>query len=1324
MQTAQQARMSYSKLGVRSTREFINPRPIDLSELRFSKDAIVHQITFWDDARFPDDVYMNRFDAKPYHLGVKELSDDYPGVRRRNLDSKFRKQERSVGNLTPLIKPIESFNNRPTVVNYSHLFDYYSFRGNAAAATLGHYEAILTTMVDTVRQMARITDKLQYVYLNISLDDHDVSEYRKLLKLGPTRQAAHLNNFEDYMAMKVTEWVVYGKGPLRRLGSVSDVFVIIKSKARGYLYLSNMLQSILQGSETEISKEYKIQLAGTLDEETRFSAMRNIFNNVKKVTTSANKIMMDEEGEVIEPEPVIEPIVINEAVETEAPESEEQYIRLIEEDLAAEPITIDSDIKRFQKALEQNAEVMVDNVPLTELTHIPEPAKKLTKKVFIKGDNIIGNRGMGESVLPNIDREYIENGANVHMMKVLNAFKPSGLVLVGVERDEFEDITGGYVQYKAKFNMANGGASTEIIRVPKVDTEGFYTTNNTKYRMRRQAVDHPIRKIGPKRVALSSYYGTLMIDGPKLAVDDKIAALSRKIKPLELLSDYNIIRNDVYDPRLEINDLYSRIAKEFEIIEFKKLKILLNFKYKKETTDTHKGYVNVGTKAGRAILLKDETFYIAGPKVHTPVGDIFDLLELEMTKRPVDVATLNVLGSRVYVGVLLSYLYGITKLLKRLKVKSTIYPANKRVERPNEPNILLKFSNGQLLITNLSKTAEMILQGLVKYQDKIKLKNYADLDSRDSYMDITSKDLQIRHIREFNLIDKQFVDPITEEVLEYLGHPTWFRDLLIKAIDLLNTNDYPSSADARFTRYRGYERLAGAAYAQIAKHLRVANNAINRKQRRLAMSPYAVWQMIQEDDSNKPGEETNPLGWMKEQEAVTVSGMNGRTSGTLTMEVRKFHPSMVGTIAEFVPDDGNVGMVSYLTANPHIDNIYGIPEQVEGDINKEYARNYSSGFNFMPSIINDDHKRISFASIQNTHTIAMEKMELPYVRTGYEFVIPHRVGKTFCQMAPESGKVLSVGKFGIKVEYTSGKKAGFEAGVLFSKAEGTLYPSELVTNLKEGDKFKEGDPIVWNDKFFEYDIFAKRLGYRHTQMVTLALLEGEQTYEDSCAVSNKFIQGVSSKVTKLRDIKVNFKDLLHDVLKPGTDVKSVDYLMIIQEAATAGLNIKDADLRASLSNLTQNAPKAKYDGKIDRIEVYYNGNKEDMSESLKTLADASDRVLKKRATDADKKYFSGKVTSNYRSRGNTLHEGEAEIRVFVEVTDNIGNSDKIVFAHQLKTTVGEIETPTVTEDGTEIDVKFSRIAVDARIVGSFDEIALIGTCLDLTPPKIEELWNK
>ena len=46
-----------------------------------------------------------------------------------------------------------------------------------------------------------------------------------------------------------------------------------------------------------------------------------------------------------------------------------------------------------------------------------------------------------------------------------------------------------------------------------------------------------------------------------------------------------------------------------------------------------------------------------------------------------------------------------------------------------------------------------------------------------------------------------------------------------------------------------------------------------------------------------------------------------------------------------------------------------------------------------------------------------------------------------------------------------------------------------------------------------------------------------------------------------------------------------------------------------LRNLSKSAPKSSINGVIDKVEVFYNGDKEDMSESLMKIANASDNKL-------------------------------------------------------------------------------------------------------------------
>ena len=914
-------------------------------------NVLVHQLIFWGDNNYPDPVYLKRFKKKPYHLNVLEFSTPPSNAKPFGSHSRIVAEEKRVSDITPLLRPLDSFSSRPVIINYSNLERVYKFTGNVALANMGKWEATLDTMVQTVKKTARQTDKPQYVYLNLPTSTEAKPNFVRLFSKAPSVLSRSFTTFEKYIEFKLAEWVIKGEGVLTGLGNIDNVYIILKIGNKGYLYLSQVLHSITQDIDFTPPEDYRLNGISYVNETVRRDMFNTMFNKITpEIDNVAKPIVLDEEGDVVEPKVVVKPIVINvDKVNVEPPVTPEEKEAKYVTDLEEEPITSEQDILKFKKALSDNKKLVVNGKNIKTVSEVKEIA--IPKKRLVSGISSITAKSMETSALPNLDRHYINNVLESHMYKVMNAFSGSGLVLTDVKRRVQEDITGGYIEYKPTYTLVGGGKATETIRIPNVDEEGVFMSGDTRFRMRRQGVDQPIRKINSKRVGLNTYYGTLFVEGPTLAVDDFVIAFNRKIKAVELEPDYTVVRNNVYDPRLNIDDTYSRLSKHFESISVKSKKLMVAFNYADRTKigDVKKlekgGYTLVGTLGKEYIVLKDEVFYSTTGGNKLALGNIFDLFDMTVGKVPVDAATVKVLGGRVYVGMLLSYLYGITGLLKRMKVKYTIHPARKRIVLPAEKHILLKFNNGQLLITGLTKQSTMVLQGLVKYQSTIKDVSYADMDSREIYLELLSKDLKIRHIREFNLLDKQYIDPISEEVLTFLKKPTNFRELLLEAVTLLEDNGYPHTADVNYTRFRGYERFAGAAYTQIAKHLRVANSAINRKNRKLQMSPYAVWQAILQDDSKKTIEDTNPMVWMKEEEVVTVAGMGGRKSDSLTLEVRKFHPSMVGTIAEFVPDDGNVGMVSYLTSDPNIDNIYGIPKEIPDDnIQAEFTKNYSSGY--------------------------------------------------------------------------------------------------------------------------------------------------------------------------------------------------------------------------------------------------------------------------------------------------------------------------------------------------------------------------------------------
>ena len=66
---------------------------------------------------------------------------------------------------------------------------------------------------------------------------------------------------------------------------------------------------------------------------------------------------------------------------------------------------------------------------------------------------------------------------------------------------------------------------------------------------------------------------------------------------------------------------------------------------------------------------------------------------------------------------------------------------------------------------------------------------------------------------------------------------------------------------------------------------------------------------------------------------------------------------------------------------------------------------------------------------------------------------------------------------------------------------------------------------------------------------------------------------------------------------------------------------------------------------------------------------------------------------------------------------------KLVFGNQMKSIISNVvEKPYIAEDGTVVDITFSRQSVANRIVNSLDLIGTSNTVLSLIEKEAIELW--
>ena len=375
--------------------------------------------------------------------------------------------------------------------------------------------------------------------------------------------------------------------------------------------------------------------------------------------------------------------------------------------------------------------------------------------------------------------------------------------------------------------------------------------------------------------------------------------------------------------------------------------------------------------------------------------------------------------------------------------------------------------------------------------------------------------------------------------------------------------------------------------------------------------------------------------------------------------------------------------------------------------------------------MNTKARRTAFVSIQQTHAVACDGYHQLLVRTGYDSVIAHRLDEPFAFTAKKKGRVSSVSNTGIVVEYEDSTRQGFYLGRTFGNAQGLTVAHNVVTPLKAQDTFDVGEPIIYNDGFFEPDFFnPKQICWKNAVNVRTVLWESVNTHEDSSSISTKLASKLSTKVTKVKEVIINFDQVVSNLVRVGDHVEGDSVLCVIQDPFAASNTLYDQKSLDTLKMLSAQTPKANTKGVVERVEVYYHGHKEDMSDSILEIVNKSDKEIKQRAISAGKKAFPAEVDSGFRIGGNPLNLDSIAIKIYIthDVVNGVG--DKLVFSNQLKSVVGDrMESVMRSEDNREIDAQFGAKSLEARIVNSPFIIGTTATLLKLVGANAAKIYR-
>lgn len=378
------------------------------------------------------------------------------------------------------------------------------------------------------------------------------------------------------------------------------------------------------------------------------------------------------------------------------------------------------------------------------------------------------------------------------------------------------------------------------------------------------------------------------------------------------------------------------------------------------------------------------------------------------------------------------------------------------------------------------------------------------------------------------------------------------------------------------------------------------------------------------------------------------------------------------------------------------------------------------------SILKIQAKRTNFSAIQASHAVSCSGYHQSTCRTGYDSVIADRTHDLFALTAKQKGIVKSINEYGIIIEYEDKTIQGYELGRRFGAAAGLTIPHNVITSLKAGDVFDIGDVIVYNDGFFEPDFFnPKKITLKNSINVRTVLWESYQTLEDASSVSNRVSSRLSTNVTKVKNIIVAFDQSISKLVKVGDKVDSDSFLCIIEDAITANNNLFTSDSIDTLRMISAQTPRASVKGIVEKIEVFYHGDKKDMTDSLRNLVNSTDRNLKAKQESLGIPVMTGSVDSGLRIDNEPLGLDNLVIKIYITHGFESNQGDKGVFGNQMKTVFSEvIENDYVTEDGEIIDCIFGAQSINDRIVMSPYIIGTTNVLLDVIAKKAIALYDE
>lgn len=997
---------------------------------------------------------------------------------------------------------------------------------------------------------------------------------------------------------------------------------------------------------------------------------------------------------------------------------------------------------RNQKLMDEQKNLEIKGMTVDQLSKMKVKEVKVKSKDISKAVTT-PNQHMKTMTFYERNKTYIEKVMPKDIMDALLCLNTKSIPLY--VRDVKIEDTSDELNYKETYTIAledaNRQRSTLKVDFPKIIENRFMYLGGGKKNIKNQSYFYPVVKTEEDTVQMVSNYNKMYIRRIDTKSTSSVERLKRFLKQadgvdkmIKFGNSNAVNKSGEFITSVEYDELakfMKRIHTGGMYLYFSQHDVLDILKKRNLTAPD--GYFCVGFDK------EDKPIYVAysGTQKTKAGQSICDLIvdalpedmraayyKIRAPKRLMYVSV-KVMNQDITVAMLLGFWEGLTTILRKCKANYRLEAHMPKVVQPSENVIRFKDT---FLVYEDTMEAGLLLNGIRMVPTE--KWNIGDFDSREPYIEYFVKMYGKAAISNalFNFYE-WFIDPVTKEILEDINLPTDLVSLVIYAVSLLADSQFTSDLNQRISRIRSFEIIPMVFYGELASQYVIYRNASGRK--KFSLKRDCVIKGILDVATVEEISTLNPTLEIENTHGVSFKGFHGNNLDDMyTIRKRSYDPSMTGTISPVSSPDAGCGLNKSLTLEPEIMNIRGyvkVPEKEKDYNDLKDVNLFSAGELTMPGAArNDDATRVGHAIKQSKHVIPVNDSDPVLVSNGFEEIERFQLSSDFVVNADEDGEIVKVDP-DLKLviaKYKSGKVRAIstDTNIVKNGGGGFYLNNQLVTDLKEGDKFKKDDVLAYHKNFFtnsKYNNCRANLG----TLARVAIMSAYSTYEDATFISESLSERCGTRITECKQAVIGKNSNVLHLAKEGEHVHVGDTLVAFDTSYDDNdLNVllaslgDDNDLKSMVTEGSRNTIKSKYGGKIIAVKMYSTVEMEELSPSLqKIFKDYYSKIRKKKNLlesydpEAEKSIMkcgllftetTKKIEPNKYGniRGQNV-EDSVLIEFYIEELEPLEVASKIANYSGLKNTICEV-IPKGYEPYSEFlpDVKYDTIIADNSIL--------------------------